>query len=119
MKTKNKLELSNPFLNISGKEEREKLEKDIKFCRENVLMNRFIRRRIVFFMDGYRYAAAAVKKRWGIDFAFFESGHDQIKKAYTTENLEKEAGKLWWGMMDKDQKFSRQIVQELLEIIEL
>ncbi len=119
MKTKNKLELSNPFLNISGKDERETLEKDIRFCRENVLMNRFIRRRIVFFMDGYRYAAAAVKKRWGIDFAFFESGPDQIKKAYTTENLEKEAGKLWWGMMDKDQKFSRQIVQELLEIIEL
>ena len=117
MKTKNKLQLSNPFINISGNIEREKLEKDIQFCKENILINRFVRRRIVFFMDGYRYAAQAVKKRWGIKFSFFESGHDQIKKAYTTENLEKEAGKIWWSMMNKDKKFSKQLVQELLDII--
>src|SRR3989344_7861230 len=118
METKNKFELSNPFMNISGKKEREMLEKEIKFAKENVLTNRFIRRRIVFFMDGYRYAAQAVKKRWNINFSFFESGHDQIKKAYMTENLEKEAGKLWWEMMNKDKNFSRQLVKELLDIIE-
>ena len=118
METKNKLELSNPFMNISGKKERETLEKDLKFCKENVLTNRFIRRRIVFFMDGYRYAGQAVSKRWGINFGFFESGHDQIKKAYMTENLEKEAGKLWWTMMNEDENFSKQLVKELLDIIE-
>ena len=119
IKTKNKIELSNPFMNISGKKEREALEKDIQFCKENILVSRFIRRRIVFFMDGYRYAAQDVKKKWGISFSFFESGHDQIKKAYMTENLEKEAGKLWWDMMNKDKGFSKQLVKELLDIIDL
>ncbi len=116
---KNKIELTNPFMSISGKNEREILLKDLKFCKENVLTNRFIRRRIVFFMDGYRYAAEAAKKRWGIKIGFFESGHDQIKKAYMTENLEREAGKLWWGMMQKDKGFSKQLVKELEDIIEL
>src|SRR3989344_6080534 len=117
MKTKTKLKFSNPFFNISGSKERKAIDKGLVIIRKIGLTNRFTRRRIVFFMDGYRYAAQAVRKRWDIDFSFFESGHDQIKKAYMTENLEKEAGKLWWEMMNKDKNFSKQLVKELLDII--
>ena len=119
MKTKTKLEFSNPFFNISGSKERKAIDKDLVIIRKIGLTNRFTRRRIVFFMDGYRYAAQAVRKRWDIDFSFFESGHDQIKKLYTTKNLERDAGKIWWDMMNKDKNFSKHLVQELLGIIEL
>ncbi len=117
METKNKLQLSNPFYTISGKKERETLEKDLKIIKEKELIDRFIRRRIVFFMDGYRYATKAVGRRWGIQVSFFESGHDQIKKAYTSKHLEPEAAEIWWGMMDKDKNFSKKLIQELLNII--
>ena len=64
-----KIILSRPEYKLNASE----MAKDRAFIKGQEYQ-RVIRRRVPFFMDGYRYAAAAVKKRWGIDFAFFEAG---------------------------------------------
>jgi phosphohistidine swiveling domain-containing protein len=95
------------------------LKNDISFALEKGLTQGFLRRRIVFFMDGYRYAHEAAQKRWGVHFIFYEFGHDTIKKVFQSDNLNPEAAKVWMDMMDKDPSFGQSLVKELQGIIEI
>ena len=80
---------------------------------------RAIRRRVPLFMDGYRYAAEAVKKRWGIDFTFFEAGHDQVKPCYPPSLLNKKGADIWWEMMNNDKRFAGRLVNEVRGIVDI
>src|SRR3989344_2205614 len=108
------IELSQPFYNIK----KEFLEKHLPLLRVNKF-NRFIRRRVPFFMDGYRYASYAVKKRWNLGTYFFESGHDQVKPVWLDATINEKAGNLWLGIMEKNNNFAKEIVNELKDILKL
>jgi len=104
-----KILLSDPYYKIKTNI----LKKDSPVIRREKFNRRFIRRRIVFFMDGYRYAAMAVKRRWGIDFCFFEAGHEQVKPVYLSKTLDEKAAKIWWRRMETDKNFCKRIEREL------
>ena len=104
-----KILLSNPYYQIKENI----LKKDLSMIRKEKFVRRFIRRRIVFFMDGYRYAAMAVRRRWGIDFCFFEAGREQVKPVYQSRTLDEKAAGIWWGRMKKDKNFCRRTIKEL------
>ena len=93
------------------------LKKDIPVASEEKLSRLFIRRRIPLFMDGYRYAADAVKKRWDINFYFFESGHEPVKSVYLSEALNEKAAVIWLRNMDKDKGFAKALVNEVKDIV--
>ena len=83
-------------------------------------MGRFgLRRRIVFLMDGYRYAAEAVKNRWGIDVYFFEAGPGLLKSVYSDAEMNKEAAELWWGKMNEDENFMPNLEKEVYNIVQI
>jgi phosphohistidine swiveling domain-containing protein len=107
-----KIKLSKPLYKI----DKDLLSKDLPFVRQQKF-NRFIRRRIPFFMDGYRYAAKAVKKRWNIDLCFFEAGHTQVMPVYLSGLLNERAGEVWWKMMNEDRNFARNLVDEVKNIV--
>lgn len=109
-----KIELTNPLYYIN----KELLDKDLPLIKSNKF-NRFIRRRIPFFMDGYRYASYAVKKRWNLDTLFFESGHNQVKPVWLDDTINEKAGKLWLEIMKKNNDFTKGIVNELKDILKL
>ncbi len=78
----------------------------------------FIRRRVVFAMDGYRYAVRAVKERWNIDFTFFEAGRSPIKEVFQSTSLNTHAATTWLAELGRDQSFGNGLVQELTETID-
>ncbi len=78
--------------------------------------NRYIRRRIPYFMDLYRYAIYAVKERWGLDVIFFEAGHEQVKPVWFGQALNKETAELWIEKMNNDSGFLDKIVEELASL---
>ena len=102
------MKLSNPLFTL----DHERLKKDLAFIRGEKF-SRFIRRRTVFYMDGYRYAYAAAKKRWNIDFAFFEAGHEIVKPVYLSGSLNEKAAEIWWRKMHENPQFTRQLIREL------
>jgi phosphohistidine swiveling domain-containing protein len=108
------LPLSKPEYYI----DKDELAKDGAFIKDQQNV-RLIRRRVPFFMDGYRYAAAAVKERWGIDFTFFEAGHEQVKPCYLPGALDKKGGEIWWQKINDDENFADSLAKELLTIIDL
>lgn len=111
-KNKNmKIKLTNPFYNFK--------KEVLSYSKHNKLNRIFIRRRIPFFMDGYRYASYAVKKRWGLDVLFMESGHDQVKPVWFDADFNDNSSNLWLEIMEKDSNFSKKIVNELKEILKL
>lgn len=103
-----------------------KLDANVLALEKDFLMKQFgdgeywkpIRRRIPFFMDGYRYAAEAVKKRWGIDFAFFEAGQG-VMPCYLPKFINVEGAKVWMKMMDEDKNFTSQLIKEIIDIVEV
>lgn len=97
----------------------EVLKNDFAFAHEKGYTQGFLRRRIVFFMDGYRYAQAAAQKRWEIPFIFYEFGRDSVKKVFWSDNLNADAAKVWMDKMDKDPSFGMSLVNELLGIVEV
>ena len=108
------IRLTQPFLVLK----KDLLEKDLPLLKINKF-KRFIRRRIPFFMDGYRYASHAVKKRWNLNTYFFESGHDQVKPVWLDDTINEKAGKLWLEIMEKNNNFAKDIVNELKDILKL
>jgi phosphohistidine swiveling domain-containing protein len=109
-----KITLSQPEYKLDAAELTK--NSDIIKDQQNV---RLIRRRVPFFMDGYRYAAAAVKNRWGIAFTFFEAGHEQVKPCYLPGTLDRKGGEIWWNKMNEDINFADGLINELLAIIDL
>ena len=107
-------QFSKPFYEVHN----DLLNKDLHLLHKQ-RFNRFIRRRVPLFMDGYRYAGMAVKKRWGIDCCFFEAGHTQVMPVYLSELLNEEGARVWWEKMNEDRSFSRSLVDEMLDIITL
>ncbi|MDQ5938446.1 MAG: PEP-utilizers protein [Patescibacteria group bacterium] len=112
-----KIILSKPEYKLNAAD----LSKEKKFLRSQFKDGEYwrpIRRRVPFFMDGYRYAAAAVKKRWGIDFVFFEAGQG-VMPCYLPKFINTEGAKIWMAKMDKDKKFANQLVKEIIDIVEV
>ena len=109
-----KVSLSKPSYKIDQKS----LEKDMVLAREKHLFRYAIRRRIVFFMDGYRYAINAVKKRWGLDIIFFEAGHELVKPIYFIEKFNEDAALLWLKKLNEGESFADKLIGELKDIIE-
>jgi phosphohistidine swiveling domain-containing protein len=95
------------------------LKNDIALARKQGLHNAFTRRRVVFFMDGYRYAHDAAQKRWGIKFVFYETGREQVKRVYQSETLNEDGARVWMERMDHDPSFGQKLVRELLDVIEI
>ena len=110
-----KINLSKPLYKI----DQTALEKDMILAKEKHLARYAIRRRIVFFMDGYRYAAKAVKKRWDLDIIFFEAGHELVKPIYFIEKFNEDAAVLWIEKLNKDEGFADKLIGELKNIIEV
>lgn len=96
-----------------------KLGGDIASFKEEGLSQGFIRRRVVLFMDGYRYALRAAEKRWGIDFGFYETGKETVKKVYFSGKFNDKAGIVWLQKMNEDKDFGHNLVEELKTIIEM
>lgn len=96
-----------------------KLGDDVSSFKEEGLLQSFIRRRIVLFMDGYRYSLRAAEKRWGIDFGFYETGKEPVKKVYFSGKLNDNAAAVWLQRMNEDKNFGDNLVQELKTIIEM
>ncbi len=71
--------LTDPLMSL----DMSKLRDDIASFKQEGLSQGFIRRRVVLFMDGYRYALRAAEKRWGIDFGFYETGKETVMKIRT------------------------------------
>jgi phosphoenolpyruvate synthase/pyruvate phosphate dikinase len=107
--------LTDPLMTL----DMEKLGNDIASFKEEGLSQGFIRRRIVFFMDGYRYSLRAAQKRWGIDFGFYETGKEPVKKVYFSGKFNDNAGRVWLQRMNEDKEFGNNLVQELKTIIEM
>ena len=108
------ISLTNPVYEFDEK----KMEKDIELCRKQGLDQVFIRRRTVLFMDACRYAHDVAQKRWGINFAFYETGYDPVKRVFQSSTLNKEAATIWLEKMKEDPSFGWQIVQELQKFVE-
>ena len=108
-----KITLSKPEYKLNDK----LLVKDQAFIKDQEYY-RAIRRRVPFFMDGYRYAASAVKKRWGIDFAFFEAGQG-VMPVYIPSNLNKNGAEIWWQKMNEDKSFADALVKEVLGVVDM
>ncbi len=107
--------LTDPLMNL----DMEKLGDDISSFKAEGLSQGFIRRRIVFFMDGYKYALRAAEKRWGIDFGFYETGKDPVKKVYFSGKFDDKAGAVWLKKMNEDKDFGMNLVDEIRTIIEM
>lgn len=107
-----KIKLTRPNYKINFK----LLEKDLFFI-QNEKLWRMIRKRIVFFMDGYRYAAISAYKRWGIPFIFFEVGHESRKSVYFSGTLDKKAAELWHQKIGEESSFSTNLIKDFLNII--
>jgi len=108
------IKLKNPHYGIKH----DLLKKDLPEIKKSKLL-RLIRRRVPIFMDGYRYASYAVKKRWGLDIIFIESGHEQVKQLWIDDRLHDDAAKLWLDKIDSDKTFSKNLIKEFLGIIKL
>ena len=108
-----KIELSKPDYTLDTA----KFAKDREFLKDQEYW-RAIRRRVPFFMDGYRYAAAAVKKRWGIDFAFFEVGKS-VMPVYLPSNLNKKGAEIWWQKMNENKEFTSALIEEVRGIVDI
>jgi phosphohistidine swiveling domain-containing protein len=78
-----------------------------------------LRRRIVFFMDGYRLASKIVKKRWGIDVYVFEAGDGLIKSVYFDTKMNEEAAELWWKKMNEEKNFMKDLTEEIHGIVKI
>lgn len=78
-----------------------------------------LRRRIVFLMDGYKYAAHAVKKRWGIDVYFFEAGHGLLKSVYMDTSMNKQAAELWSKKMNEEENFMQLLEKGISDIVKI
>lgn len=102
-----KLKLTKPRYKLNLKE----LKREKSFIQGQNYW-RAIRRRIPFFMDGYRYAAAAVKRRWGIKFCFFEAGRG-VMPVYLPGYLNQRGADVWWGKMNQDKRFAMNLVREV------
>jgi phosphoenolpyruvate synthase/pyruvate phosphate dikinase len=107
--------LTNPIDHFNPEE----LAADISFVQKNPFESAFIRRRIVLFMDGYRYAHAAAQKRWGITFAFYETGHEPVKRIFYSNNTNPDGAAIWLAELKKDPTFGSRMVEELKQVIEL
>ncbi|MEI8062325.1 MAG: PEP-utilizing enzyme [bacterium] len=107
--------LTDPLMTLDMK----KLRDDISSFKAEGLSQGFIRRRIVFFMDGYKYALRAAEKRWGINFGFYETGKDPVKKVYFSGKFDDKAGEVWLQKMNEDKDFGKNLVEELRTIIEM
>lgn len=59
-----------------------------------------------------------LKKRWKLDYYFFEAGYNQVMPVWLDKTLDKKAAQLWLRKIKKDRNFSKQIVGEMLNIIE-
>ncbi len=105
------IKLDNPRMLLDKKI----LAKDTLSIRQ-AEFSRWIRRRVPFFMDGYRYAAAAVKRRWGIDVVFFEAGKG-VMPVYLSGSLNKKGAEVWWKMMREDKNFAKSLVKEVSNIV--
>lgn len=108
----NKTELSKPLYCL----ESESVEKDVAIAKEENFW-RAIRRRIPLFMDGYRYATYAVKKRWGIDVCFFEAGHEQVKPCYISNSMNVKGAEVWLRMMNENPAFAQNLINEVKNIV--
>lgn len=111
--SKTLLQLTNPNFGFNE----QLLKNDIKFFRRSGSTQAFIRRRVVFAMDGYRYAHAAAQKRWGVKFVFYETGHKPVKRVYYSADLNRQTGILWLSELKKDQLFGQRLINELREVI--
>ncbi len=107
-------ELTKPNKNLNT----DKIIEDVKVFKDYI-SNAFIRRRVVFYMDSYRYASYEVKKRWGLDFLFFEAGHEQVKSVYFDDTLNQKAAAIWYEKLDTDPNFKDATINELKQIIQL
>src|SRR3990167_1076999 len=96
-----------------------KLGDDIASFKEEGLSQGFIRRRIVLFMDGYRYSLRAAEKRWGFNFGFYETGKEPVKKVYFSGKFNDNAALVWLQKMKEDKYFGNNLVEELKTIIEM
>jgi len=96
-----------------------KLGDDIASFKEEGLSQGFIRRRIVLFMDGYRYSLRAAEKRWGFNFGFYETGKEPVKKVYFSGKFNDNAALVWLQKMKEDKDFGNNLVEELKTIIEM
>jgi phosphohistidine swiveling domain-containing protein len=109
----NNITLLQPELNLSNKE---LLSKDLAVVSKETFI-RAIRRRVPFLMDGYGYAAHAVTRRWGIDICFFEAGHEQVKSCYISNAMNTHAAEIWLGKMDEDPHFTKNLLEEVRNLI--
>lgn len=94
-------------------------EQDFQFLFEKKLKRMFIRRRTILFIESCRYAAEATWKRWGIPFAFMDYGETMVKNVFQTENLNEEAGALWWEKIQNDENFVPSLLHEFSGIIDI
>lgn len=78
----------------------------------------FVRKRYVFLMDCYRYAAKAATKKWGIDIWFFETGNQQLKDVYFNNEANDAIAQLWLLKMDEDETYVEELLQEYRNIID-
>lgn len=108
-----KIELSKPLYNLL---DTELLEKDVALVKKEDF-GRFIRRRIPLFMDGYRYAAYGVAKRWAVDICFFEAGHEQVKPCYISNAMNAKGAEAWLKRMNEDPTFTQKLVDEVKNIV--
>lgn len=104
--------LSKPLSHIDS----HMLDRDLLSLKKRNL-DRFIRGRVPFFMDEYRYATTAVKERWGLDVYFFEAGHERVKNVWLDATLNEEAAALWLKEMDKDPSFTKNLIKELQDLV--
>lgn len=107
------MEFTNPLFDLDP----QLLAKDEPLFRAEPLSRKFLRRRVVFFMDGYRYAVQAVKRRWDIDFVFFEAGREPLKGVYLPDTLDIRGADLWWKSMNDDKYFARKLAKELYGMV--
>ena len=95
-------------------------KKDVAFIKKNFLERMFIRKRNILFIESCRYAKIAAQKRWGIDFAFLDYGkRGLLKQVFQTNNLNRDAAKLWWKEIKDDPKFADKLVRDLENIIKI
>src|SRR3989344_4331795 len=111
-KNMREIELSKPLYNLDTG----LLEKDVALVKKEDF-GRFIRRRIPLFMDGYRYAAYAVAKRWDVDICFFEAGHEQVKPCYISNAMNAKGAEAWLKKMNEDPTFTQKLVDEVKSIV--
>src|SRR3989344_275204 len=111
-KNMREIELSKPLYNLDTG----LLEKDVAIVKKEDF-GRFIRRRIPLLMDGYRYAAYATAKRWGVDICFFEAGHEQVKPCYISNTMNAKGAEVWLKKMKENPDFAQNLVDEVKNIV--